>query len=186
MSSANRRRGVTKAQWLEAGLVALGEGGIAAVRVEALARSLGIAKAGFYWHFKDRRDLMQQLLDYWSHEVTEVITDNDEVLSLEPKARLVRTAEMILEYDLTAHEFGVRQWGLQDATAARAVRRVNRTRLDFIRSAFAELGFGGDDLEMRTMLFAVYQTFEGPMLREISRKRRRELIERRVELLASR
>ena len=120
------------------------------------------------------------------HEVTEVITENTELLALEPKARLVRTAEMILEYDLTAHEFGVRQWGLQDATAARAVRRVNRTRLDFIRSAFAELGFGGDDLEMRTMLFAVYQSFEGPMLREISRKRRRELIERRVELLASR
>jgi len=177
------QRGVSKAEWLAAGLRALCEQGAASLTVEGLAKSLGIAKAGFYWHFKNRDDLLRQLLDYWTHEVTEVISENPEVITLEPIGRLTKTAEMILDYDLTRFEIAIRQWALQDQHAARAVKKVNRKRLDFIRSALSELGFTGDDLEMRTMLFVCYQTWESTMFREITRKRRRELIANRIELL---
>ena len=50
---------------------------------------------------------------------------------------------------------------------------------------FSELGFKGDELEMRTMLFVCNVSMEEPFYREISRKRRRELITRRVQLLMS-
>lgn len=186
MSAKRARHRVSKAEWLEAGLQALSRESVAGIHVEGLARSLGIAKSGFYWHFEDRRDLIRQLVAHWSHEVTEVITKNREILALEPKARLAKTAEMILEYDLVRYELPIRQWALQDADVARATRRVNRIRLDFTRSAFSELGFKGDDLEMRSMLFVCYHTWESPMFREIPRKRRRELIARRLDLLTSR
>ena len=74
MKKAKVRRGISKAEWLEAGLQAMSEKGVAALTVEGLAKSLGITKAGFYWHFKNRDDLLRQLLDYWTHEITEVIT----------------------------------------------------------------------------------------------------------------
>ncbi|MBW2498837.1 MAG: TetR/AcrR family transcriptional regulator [Deltaproteobacteria bacterium] len=183
MAARRGRRGVSKAQWLEAGLEALAEGGVSAVTIGGLSRSLHIARAGFYWHFKDRSDLLDQMLRHWSHELTEVISDNPEIAALEPVGRLRHIAEMVLEYDLAAYELAIRQWALNDGRAARAVRRVNRKRLDSVRAAFAELGFEGDDLEMRTMLFVAYHSFEAPMFREISRKRRRGLIERRIELL---
>jgi hypothetical protein len=92
-------------------------------------------------------------------------------------------AEMILDYDLTRYEIAIRQWALQDAAAARAVRKANRLRLEFARNALSELGFKGDDLEVRAMLFVCYHSWESPMFREISRKRRRELITKRIELL---
>mgnify|MGYP001812073760 CR=1 FL=1 len=179
------RRGVSRAEWLEAGLQTLGEASVAEITVEGLARSLGIAKAGFYWHFKDRQDLLSHLLAYWVHELTEVASENPQLLLLDPKDRLVKTAEMVLEYDLTRYEIAFRQWGLQDKKAAQAVKEVNRKRLNFIRDAFAELGFNGDDLEMRTMLFVCYQTWESATFREISRKRRRELIASRIEILTN-
>ena len=176
---------MSKAQWLETGLQALSERGVAALTIEGLAKSLGIAKAGFYWHFKDRDDLLQQLLSYWTHEVTEVVTANPEILSLKPKSRLIQAAEMIIDFELTRHEIAIRQWALQDAAVAKAVRRANRLRLEFARNALSELGFKGDDLEMRAMLFVCYHSWESPMFREISRKRRRELINKRIELLIS-
>ena len=179
------RRGVSKGEWLEVALQALAAGSISDITVEGLARSLGIAKAGFYWHFKNRQDLLDQLLEYWVHEITGVAADNPELLALEPKKRLKMLAEMILEYDLTRYELAVRQWALQDKNAARVVRKVNRMRLDFVRQALSELGFKGDDLEMRTMLFVCYHTFETPMFREVSRKRRLALITKRIELLTS-
>jgi AcrR family transcriptional regulator len=185
MKKKKVRRGISKAEWLEAGLQSLSEEGVAGVAVEKLAKSLGIAKAGFYWHFKNRDDLLRQLLDYWTHEITEVVTSNPELLALKPKSQLILAAEMILDYDLTRYEMAIRQWALQDAGAARAVKKTNRIRLDFARNALSELGFKGEDLEMRSMLFVCYHSCETLMFREISRKRRRDLITKRIELLTS-
>lgn len=186
MSTTRTHRGVTKAEWLQMALKSVRKTGIAGMSVQGLARSLGIAKAGFYWHFKDRDELLRQLLKYWLHEITEVITKNVKLLALEPRSRLVRTAELILENDLTRYEIAIRQWALEDREAARTVRQANRIRLDFVRGAFSELGFKGDDLETRAMLFTCYHTWETSMFREISRKRRRELIARNIEILTSR
>ena len=183
--SKQRNRGVSKGEWLKTGLSSISKQGIASLTIEGLAKSLGIAKAGFYWHFKSRDDLLNQMLDYWTHEVTEVISENPQILALEPKPRLTKTAEVILDYDLTRFEFAIRLWALSNQRAASAVKKVNRKRLDFVRSALSELGFKGDDLEARAMLFVCYQTCESTMFREISRKRRRELITKRVELLTS-
>jgi AcrR family transcriptional regulator len=174
---------VSRAEWLEAGLEALSEKGIAALTIEGLAKSLGISKAGFYWHFRDRGHLLNELLAHWTHELTEVVTSNPELLAMEPKQRLIETAEAILDYDLTRYEIAFRQWALTDREVARAVRKVNRLRLAFVRRALSELGFGGDDLEMRTMMYVCYHTWESPMFQEVSRKRRRQLINSRIELL---
>jgi AcrR family transcriptional regulator len=174
---------ITKAQWLDMALEVLETDGVAGVRVEILAKRLEISKSGFYWHFKNRDDLLKDMLGYWTHELTEVLTTNQEMLALKPKNRIIKTAEMILDYDLTRYEIPIRQWALHDAEAARAVRKVNRLRIDFLSEAFSELGFTGDDLDMRVMLFVCYHTWESPMFREISRKRRRALIAKRIELL---
>lgn len=176
---------MSKAEWLEVGLQALSEAGVSALTVEGLAKSLGIAKAGFYWHFKNRDDLLRQTLDYWTHELTGVVTSNLEILELEPKSRLIRTAEMIFDYELGRYDMAIRLWALQDAGADRAVRKVNRLRLNFVRNAFSELGFKDEDLEMRTMLYVCYHSWEWVTYREISRKLRREQIVRSIELLTS-
>ena len=61
MKKSPRRKRVSKAEWLAQALEVLAAEGVQGVRVERLARDLGIAKAGFYWHFRDRRDLMQSI-----------------------------------------------------------------------------------------------------------------------------
>jgi len=183
MSSHKIHRGVPKTEWLEKALQSLSTGGVAAITVEGMARSLGINKSGFYWHFKNRDDLLRQLLNYWTHEVTEVITDNSDLLKLEPKARLAKIAEMILDFELTRYELAIRQWALQDKLAAKAAKKVNRIRLDFVSDTLSELGIKGDDLDMRAMLFVCYQSMESPIFPEISRKRRRELINKRIDLI---
>ncbi len=186
MSGKNGGRGVSKAQWLERGLEALSSEGASTLTIEGLARSLGIARAGFYWHFKGRDDLLKQLLDHWIAETTAAITADEHLLALDPKARLTRVAEMVVEHNLGRYDMAIRQWALAEARAMRAVRKVNRLRLEFVRDAFGELGFAGDELEMRTLLFVCYHTWEASTFRELSRKRRRTLIKKRIELLTRR
>ena len=65
-----------RTSWIEEGLRALGIGGPDAVRIEALAQTLGVSKGGFYWHFDDRRALLEEMLDTWERVVIdEVVAD---------------------------------------------------------------------------------------------------------------
>ena len=184
MTTGKKR--ISKAEWLEAALRILAEEGVEAVRVQRMARDLGISKSGFYWHFRDRRDLLMQLLDYWAHEYTLVVTENVELRMLDPKARLFRIAELVMEHDLGGFDLSFWAWAADDAEVARRVAGVIRTRLDFVGKAFAELGFEGDELEMRTRLFVCYQPWERTTYPRVSKKRLRELMPVRLALLTDR
>ena len=51
--------------WVSVGLVELARGGVDGVRVEVLAERLGVTKGGFYRRFKDRRALLNAMLETW-------------------------------------------------------------------------------------------------------------------------
>src|SRR6266540_6526274 len=63
-----------RSSWIDEGLRALAAGGPDAVRIELLAQALGVTRGGFYWHFDDRRALLEEILDAWERvSVDEVI-----------------------------------------------------------------------------------------------------------------
>jgi AcrR family transcriptional regulator len=103
-----RKVRVTKSEWLSTALTELEKGSIEAVRVERIAKLLSVAKSGFYWHFKDRRDLHRQLLDYWLLEYTQVVTSNRRFLVGDPKVRLTRAMKMVQEEDLGRYDLAIR------------------------------------------------------------------------------
>ena len=82
----------SKGDWLRGALAVFEQEGIQGVRVERLARDLKVAKSGFYWHFKNRDQLYDELLGLWEKESTLVVTASDEVTSLPAADRLLRTA----------------------------------------------------------------------------------------------
>lgn len=185
MSPVKKKR-ASKADWFEVALRLLGEEGVDAVRVERLARELGIARSGFYWHFKDRQDLRNQLLDYWAHEYTEILSDNPELRALDPRTRLTRIAELVLEHDLSHYDRSFRSWASTDAEVARRFRKVIRIRLEYIRAALAELGFEGSELEMRTRVFVAYEAAQPSLYEHESKRTLRELIPQRIAMITKR
>src|SRR5262249_32384697 len=56
--------------WEDAALEALGSSGLAAVNVQSLARTLGVTKGSFYWHFADREALLKATLARWEESYT--------------------------------------------------------------------------------------------------------------------
>src|SRR5262249_9771953 len=51
--------------WIEAGFAELARSGAEGVRVEVLAKNLGVTKGGFYRRFRDRAALMEAMLATW-------------------------------------------------------------------------------------------------------------------------
>ncbi len=179
-------RGVSKAEWLEAGLHLLATSSVAEISVLALARQLGIAKSGFYWHFKDRADYLETLLDYWFSEIISVIANNDQIGLLPPVERLTTAIKMITRHDLVKYELALHQWALVDKTADKVMRKANRIRLEFVGDIFRELGFDEDQVELRSMLTVSYQLWETPTFHNIiSKRRRKALLKKRIDFLTT-
>ncbi len=123
MRSSNSKR-ITRDQWLSKALelfASTGEGGL---RVENLARELGVSKSGFYFHFKDREDFLQQLLKYWAHEYTEVVTRNPLLLMTPARDRLTMIATLVFEQNLTEFDAAMLVWANKDPKIARKVRKA--------------------------------------------------------------
>jgi len=174
---------VSKDQWLIKALDTLESSGVEAVKIERLARELCISRSGFYWHFKNRQDLLEQLLDYWVRRSTGVVTDNPDVVKLDPKKRLLTTMEIIRDKQLAKYELAMTSWARLDSYVHKVVKKVVKMRLDYLRGIFAELGFEGDELEMRTRLFVCYHAWEDTMFPDLSNQQHSNLLKLRYEYL---
>jgi AcrR family transcriptional regulator len=176
---------VSKSEWLEKALDILKEDGLDEVKIDRLAKELEVSRSGFYWHFENRQALLRAMLQYWEEEFTAVVTTNSNLLKSNPKDRVYETMKMILESNLTRMELAMRVSAEKDPLAMEILDRVYQKRLEFIRSTFAELGFEGDDLEMRTHLFVCYHTWEGVTFQNIPKSKRASWIKIQLELLCS-
>ncbi|HYJ22240.1 MAG TPA: TetR/AcrR family transcriptional regulator, partial [Solirubrobacterales bacterium] len=137
--------------WVDAGLEALGSGGPEAVRVEALAASLGVSKGGFYWHFTDRRALLQEMLDSWERTVADDVIAHIESRPAEPRAKLQQLFDLAPSVDFPV-ELAIRDWARRDRDVAERMRRVDNRRMEYLRSLFGQLGLDEDEVEVRSML----------------------------------
>ena len=63
--------------WLRQALDVLFSQGISNVKVEILARELDVTKGSFYWHFKNRDELLRAVVDWWRDNQIEFIGQLD-------------------------------------------------------------------------------------------------------------
>jgi AcrR family transcriptional regulator len=144
--------------WIAAAFDALAEGGIDAVRVEPLAKTLGITKGSFYWHFADRRALLDAVLSAWAESRIAAIGEQATARGA-PNTVLGDLADL---YTRRANlrgltiELAIRSLARSDEPAARAVRSVDRERLRHVGGLFGALGWPDDEAQERAILFYSY------------------------------
>jgi len=142
-----------RAGWVEAGLRALASGGPDVVRVELLAKSLGVTKGGFYHHFRDRQALLDAMLDTWEETFVDQAIELADRGEGSGRTRLRRLfAAAGAREDLLDLELSVRDWARRDPTVAERVTRVDNRRLAYLRPLFAEFCDDAADVEGRCLL----------------------------------
>jgi AcrR family transcriptional regulator len=151
--------------WIEAALKQIGRSGIDGVRVEVLAESLGITKGGFYRRFKDRRALLDAMLETWRRGRIAAIEQQTELGDEEPRERLrslIRLYSERLNPEGIAIELAIRQWARSDAAAVAAVESVDDTRLRRVTRLYQAIGLAADEARARAVL--VYSFIFGQSL----------------------
>jgi AcrR family transcriptional regulator len=171
------RAGALKAEdWVGAARAALAEGGVEAVAIEPLARRLGVTKGSFYWHFKDRRALLEATLRRWEKESTEARISASRRIS-DPRERLIRLGEEVFgDVSLDGDEPGkvpldrgvelAISDAADDAIVRPFLRRVTEQRIGYLEECFRELGLPAEEAWYRALLIYVAHAGTVRLLRD--------------------
>ncbi len=150
---------LTRDDWISAAWDMLGENGLDGVRVEPLARRLGVTKGSFYWHFKDRQQLMEALLDRWfSIWDDQMLPDMEEAAN--PADRIWALFESVLGRLTRGQTVSLRMMSHSDADVARRIDERDAQRLSFLTSQLVEIGFAPSEARVRGQVYQTIMTGE--------------------------
>lgn len=128
------------------------------MRVETLAKGLGVSKGGFYWHFADRNELLAAMLDEFERLGVDEIVEEVDLGGGDARTKLrrlfVATATPRFRRSV---ELAVRDWARGDRSVAKRLRRIDNRRMNYLRSLFGEFCRDDDEVEVRCLLtFSMY------------------------------
>jgi AcrR family transcriptional regulator len=182
-TTADKSKRLSREDWHAAALEVLKHEGVEKVSVVRIARDLGVTSGSFYWHFKDRNELLHGLLDFWVRTQTEAILEK--VDQGTPSEQLLKLMDILSLGDEARYEVAVRAWAGFDNMAAEVVQSTDKRRIEWVRSRFIELGFSSVEAEMRARLFVYHQLAEPMVLFREPKNKRKEIIKLRHRLLTS-
>ena len=145
--------------WVRAAMQTLADAGLDGVKVETLARELGVTKGSFYWHFKDRRALLDAMLESWRDGRIEDIRSRTRA---EPGQEIAQLQQLIDTYSLVRNrrgmqvELAVRDWARHDPAARATLDEVDTVRLECSAALFRAAGRSADEAASRSLLLYAY------------------------------
>ncbi|MBA8957592.1 TetR/AcrR family transcriptional regulator [Actinomadura namibiensis] len=174
-------------RWIEEGLRALADGGPGAVRVEALAKRLGVTKGGFYGYFADRDALLEAMLDTWERESTDEVIDRVEREGGDPRTRARRAGMLTFSDDrLLPIDLAVRDWARRDEAVAERLRRVDDRRMALLRETIGTFCSDPDEVEARSLIAFCVAIGEHFLAADHRGRTRAEVLTRAADLILDR
>jgi AcrR family transcriptional regulator len=178
-TSTDRR--LSREDWLAKAIDVLARQGSAKMGVDALADALGVTKGSFYWHFKDRSDFVEALLEYWLQAFTTNVIEKSKATCGSAEERLWELMQFLNDDRSGKFDIAIRAWAGREPGLDGLVRQADEERLVYLRSLFLEMGFQGPELEMRSQTFVIYHSFAEAIssIEKQSKVKREELLKRR-------
>ncbi|WP_257461876.1 TetR/AcrR family transcriptional regulator [Archangium lipolyticum] len=153
-----RGPGLSAEDWADAALWSLADG-IEALSVEKLARRLGVTKGGFYWHFKDRAELLQAALARWEQLATTHVIARLDALR-DPRERLYQLLVLTFEADPQGKiEVAIVAGAAADPRIQPVLARVSQRRIGYLVTLYRALGLPAR--EARHWALQAYSTYVG-------------------------
>lgn len=161
--TTKRTNKLGRSEWIEAAFKTLTESGVGSIHVETLAKRLGVTKGSFYWHFKDRTDLLEAVLDKWHDQY--VIAKVDQ-MGGDSRQRLTNLLNVVPRKRGSKHlggsmELAMRSWARYDDQAEGVVAEVDRIRLDFVAEHLRAIGVAEEEIEARAFMVYSYVMCQG-------------------------
>lgn len=177
-ATAPARSQLTPERWIDAATEVLVDQGIDHVRVDVLARTLKVTRGSFYWHFKDREDLLRAVLQAWRAHATEQLTRRLESAHDDPRAQIRDLISLPFRGRAAVRaariELAIRAWARRDPMARAFVDEADAARVGYHAQVFSALGFPIVEARSRAFLLYSYEVAESLLAAQGSPAQREE------------
>jgi AcrR family transcriptional regulator len=141
----------TKEDWFNLAVRTLVAEGIGQVKVQVMAKQLGVSRSSFYWFFESIQDLQDQILDHWLSKNTGPIIER----ATRPAASINKAVCNVFECWIDSSMFepdldlAIRFWGRHDPRIREVVDEADRQRVDALTRMFARFGYPEEEAYTR-------------------------------------
>ena len=149
----------TREDWISAAKKLFVEEGMERVKIDRLAKKLKVTRGGFYWFFKNRKDLLDAILAEWLDPENDAITNaviGKNNTPLDPLVRVFRTILDIQSYN-PAIDSAMRDWARVSKEAHNAIGQVDGRRIGALAQAFENLNYETQEAIVRARILYFHQ-----------------------------
>jgi len=150
---------VSSEQWINAAKDTLVREGLRGVKIDRLAKRLGVTRGGFYHNFGGQTALLEKLVQEW--------VDHNQLVPELPKVSSPSEALKVLE-QLVVHtiqetdfspafELAIREWARTDKKVGEIVERVDDERMQRLTDIFTALGCDEEEAPIRSRVWYYHQ-----------------------------
>ncbi|WP_299621261.1 TetR/AcrR family transcriptional regulator [Pelagibius sp.] len=149
----------TREDWLTVALDVLISEGVEQVKVLGLAERLSVSRSSFYWYFKSRQQLLDELLEVWEQTNTGAILRQAEAPAQTITEAVCNLFRCFVDIDLYNHQldFAVREWARRSGPVRRVIDASDARRVAAIRAMFERHGYPPQEAEVRARVLYFMQ-----------------------------
>ncbi len=175
---------LSREDWLRGALELMSVAGVEGVKIVPLAEQLGVTSGSFYWHFKNRRELYDALLDYWEREMTDAAIETAKEVPGPPKERIWHLMDQVMTDGMARYDLAIWHWSQSDSKARRVFKRALKKRFSFATWMYSEAGFPNEQAEIRGRMMVIYMMGESTLIPD-SMAKRKEFLKLKYAILTA-
>ncbi len=144
--------------WLDAAYRMLIESGVESVKVMAVAEALNMSRTSFYWHFNDRKALLDALIHRWKARNTGNLIAQTEQYAETISEAVLNLFDCWIDPELfdARMDFAIRNWAHHSPELKFILDQTDQERIDAIRAMFRRFDFDDEQSDVRA--HTVYYT----------------------------
>lgn len=171
------KKRLSKDQWLDNALKLINQQDFGSLTIDRLVASLGVTKGSFYWHFKNRKDFVLQLIGYWDTQFTQLVIKHIAKFEGTEKDRLLELMLFITNNQLAKYDFAIQALVQSEPEIFPRVQKVLNRRFTYVATLFSDMGFSEADSKFRSRATVMFMIQEQNSLVKESKKEQLEQIQ---------
>ena len=173
----------TREQWLQKSLDVISGQGFGRIVIDNIVKSIKVTKGSFYWHFKDRNDFLEHLVTYWDENFTRNVMQHIAAMQGDAGKRLLELMMYVTRKRLARYDAAILSLAHNEPHVSNQIAVVFESRIEFVASLIAEMGYKGLDLELRSRMIVTFMSQEQNVLSQKAVKEQVRLIKKAYDLL---
>ncbi|MDC0660892.1 TetR/AcrR family transcriptional regulator [Leisingera sp. SS27] len=148
---------LSEEDWLAAAYEVLTDSGVEAVKVMPLAKRLGVSRTSFYWHFKDREELLEAMVRRWEERNTGNLVARSEAYAESIAEAIFNLFDCWIDPELfdARLDLAIRNWARNDSSLQERLDLADSRREQAMTDMFIRFGYPQADalIRARAMIY---------------------------------